>query len=295
MSITFNKNKKKKNPKRVVIIGSGGFIGSYLEKILIKKKIKLIAIPRKKIDLVNIKSKAKLRNIIKPSDTVVLIAAKAPVKNISMLDYNLKIIINFCEAFKNFNFNHLIYISSDAVYQDSKNRITEDSIVSPDSLHGLMHFNREQILKIFFSNSLCIVRPTLIFGKLDPHDGYGPNKFWRLAKKNEDIKLFGKGEELRDHIWIMDVVNLITNCIFYKTNGTLNAVSGKITSFNEIAKKLKKILNSKSQIKYTKRTAPMPHNGYRAFNNNLIKKIFPFFKINKINFVFKNYKNEKKY
>ena len=28
-----------------------------------------------------------------------------------------------------------------------------------------------------------------------------------------------------------------------------------------------------------KRNGPMPHNGYRAFNNNLLRKIFPKIKI----------------
>ena len=31
----------------------------------------------------------------------------------------------------------------------------------------------------------------------------------------------------------------------------------------------------KIKLKYLKRIGPMPHNGYRAFNNKLIKKILP--------------------
>ena len=55
-------------------------------------------------------------------------------------------------------------------------------------------------------NINSILRPTLIYGEGDPHNGYGPNKFMRLAKKNEDILLFGKGEELRDHININETL-----------------------------------------------------------------------------------------
>ena len=32
--------------------------------------------------------------------------------------------------------------------------------------------------------SLCFLRPTLIYGSKDPHNGYGPNRFMRQAKKD---------------------------------------------------------------------------------------------------------------
>ena len=52
------------------------------------------------------------------------------------------------------------------------------------------------------------LRPTLIYGTDDPHNSYGPNSFYRLATKNEDIVLYGEGEELRDHVHIDDVSTL---------------------------------------------------------------------------------------
>ena len=50
-----------------------------------------------------------------------------------------------------------------------------------------MHLTRELILRKYFNNKLCILRPTLIFGKEDKHNGYGPNQFTILQKK---IKIF---------------------------------------------------------------------------------------------------------
>ena len=52
----------------------------------------------------------------------------------------------------------------------------------------------EMLLKI---NGLtgANLRPTLIYGTDDPHNSYGPNNN-RLATKNEDIILYGEGEEL---------------------------------------------------------------------------------------------------
>ena len=81
-----------------------------------------------------------------------------------------------------------------------------------------MHIVRENILKNNFSyQKLLILRPTLVYGKNDPHNGYGPNKFNRDSKLNKKILIFGKGEELRDHIDVNDVAKII-----YNLNLTLN-------------------------------------------------------------------------
>ena len=60
---------------------------------------------------------------------------------------------------------------------------------------------------MYVTKNLCIVRPTLVYGEGDPHNGYGPNRFIKLIKK-KPIELFGRGEELRDHVWINDVSRL---------------------------------------------------------------------------------------
>ena len=74
-----------------------------------------------------------------------------------------------------------------------------------------MRENMIKLLKVKF----CIVRPTLVYGPNDPHNGYGPNQFIRLAQSNKNITLFGKGEERRDHIHIKDVGKVIYTCLLY--------------------------------------------------------------------------------
>ena len=76
-----------------------------------------------------------------------------------------------------------------------------------------MHLIRENVLKNYFNEKLCILRPTLIYGKKDPHNGYGPNKFLRKISSNQNIDLFGKGEERRDHVYIDDVTGVILLCL----------------------------------------------------------------------------------
>ena len=153
MSFKFN-NRSEKKPKRVVILGTSGIISSNLQKVLKKKNINILLVGRSKLDLKNENASEVLATKIKKEDVVVFIAAEVPVKNIKMFINNLKICRTVCSGLKNKKISHLIYISSDAVYADVRGKISEQSITSPGSLHGLMHLTRESILRDKFEKIL---------------------------------------------------------------------------------------------------------------------------------------------
>ena len=100
-----------------------------------------------------------------------------------------------------------------------------------------MHLTREAILKDNFNKILCILRPTLIYGPGDTHNGYGPNRFINLALKNKSIPIFGNGEEKRDHIFVEDVKGslhfstIFTSALAIYIMITSNIVNIKIFSF----------------------------------------------------------------
>ena len=279
----------KKN-NRIVILGGNSFVASNFINLLKKNKKKFLPIFKKNIDLTNTNSIKKLSRVLKKNDSLVFISAIAPVKNFKMLIQNLDMCKNVYEALKKKKINYLLYVSSDAVYSDSKKRLTEQSETKPDNLHAFMHLMRENILKLL-NIKLCIVRPTLVYGSNDSHNGYGPNQFIRLAQSKKDISLFGKGEEKRDHIHVNDVGNAIYFLVNKKYVGTVNLVSGNVNSFFKIAQKIKDLY--KVKIKYVKRKGPMPHNGYRAFNNYLLKKILP--KTNNLINIFEWVKKKEQY
>ncbi len=280
----------KKN-NNIIVLGANGFIASNLKDLVLKKKKKINFISSKELDLTKKNSFKILSKKIQPNCKVIFIAAKAPVKNIEMLIENIKILNNVSKALQKKKISQLIYISSDAVYSDSKFKIRENFNREPDNLHGMMHVLRENYLKNLFSKKLCILRPTLIYGKDDPHNGYGPNKFIRLIKNNEDVYLFGKGEELRDHIHIYDVVKIIYYSIVKNITGEYTLATGSVISFYDIANIIKKTYKSKSKIKFKKRVGKMPHGGYRSFDIKKLRNKFKKFNFIKINDKNKNYLN----
>jgi UDP-glucose 4-epimerase len=258
--------------KNIIVIGGTGFIGSTICSMLKKDKKKFLSLNSKNCNLLKKSAINILKRNIKNGDVIIFVSAIAPCKNQELFQKNLDMLRPLMHALKDKKISHLIYISSDAVYKDSKNKLNENSLVEPNSIHGLMHQTRENLLKLSFYKKLSIIRPTLVYGPLDTHNGYGPNYFARKAMKNEEIKIFGNGEEIRDHVYVEDIANLAKIIIQKKLLGIFNAVSGDPVTFFKLAQLIKKKLNSKSKIKKIKRKGPMPHNGYRCFDINILKK-----------------------
>ena len=223
-----NLHESPRKPARVVVLGAGGFIGGATARRLRSDGIEVVALGRESCDLLAADAASRLTEELRPDDTLVFVSARAPVKNVAMLMENIRMGEAVCAALKNRPVAHLIYISSDAVYKDSAEPISESSCAEPGSLHGVMHLTREVMLRSEFSGPLAFVRPTLTYGIDDPHNGYGPNRFRRLAAEGKDLVLFGEGEEQRDHVAVDDIAELVRCIVLHRSTGIANAVSGEV-------------------------------------------------------------------
>lgn len=266
------------SPRRVVIMGAGGFVGGAIEKALKARDVDILALGRKDIDLMADAAADQLADLLLEGDTFVAVSAQAPVKNIRMLEDNIVMARNMVAALQKKPVSHVINISSDAVYGDDTVPLTESAPRAPGSYHGVMHLVRELMFETELDCPLAMLRPTLIFGANDPHNGYGPNRFRRLVAAGEDIVLFGKGEERRDHVHVDDVGQIAAETIFNKSSGALNVATGDVVSFKEIAEKAVAMGSAQVNIVETERTGPMPHNGYRPFDISACAQAFPNFK-----------------
>jgi len=260
---------------KILVIGSSGFIGKAVLDNLVIKNIDCIGLSSNEADLLTVEGTLSLKNILNENDKIIFISALAPCKDKQMFDKNLLMINNFIKAIRNINLRHILYVSSDAVYEDSLYLISEKNNRISDNYHGKMHIKREEIITKYCNNTninLTIIRPTLIYGPGDTHNGYGPNKFIRDLNAGNAINLFGKGEEKRDHIFIDDVVYVINESIIKNITGSFTLATGRVISFFQIAKITCKTKNIPfDQIKFTKRKGIMPHNGYRAFDVSKLK------------------------
>jgi UDP-glucose 4-epimerase len=264
----------RKSPSRVVVLGAGGFVGGAISDRLTAEKVSILALTRNELDLLKPEASATLQRLLRADDGVVFVSALAPTRNNAMLIDNLRMAEAVCAALAAQSVAHLVYISSDAVYSDDANPVTERSCQQPSSLHGAMHLAREIMLRTALKLPLAILRPTLIYGAKDPHSGYGPNRFRRLAAKGEAITLSGDGEEKRDHVQIADVAALASAVLHHRSTGTLNIATGKSTSFRDVAEMIAALSDGSVEIRATPRQNPITH---RHFDIVDCLKAFPDF------------------
>ena len=133
------------------------------------------------------------------------------------------------------------------------------------------------MLKQVCNVPMAILRPSLIYGAEDTHNGYGPNQFLRLALAGKGITLFGEGEEQRDHVYVEDVVNILLLVILHCSEGVINVATGSVVSFWKIAQMVSEYFNPNIIINTIPRVGPMPHNGYRPFDPSSCLTAFPEF------------------
>ncbi len=265
-------------PERVVVIGAGGFVGGAIMKRLGAQGVQTLGLTRQDVDLTAADARSKLAGHLKPSDAVVAVSAIAPVKNLEMLKDNLAIISAIAEALSTSPVSHVLNIGSDAIYADSDGPLSEASCASPASAHGIMHLTREVTLGDAAGDTpFATLRPTLIYGADDPHNGYGPNRFRRLAADGQEIVLFGEGEERRDHVWVEDVAELATRMLMMRSQGVLNAATGTVISFRDAAEAVVGHFANPVSVTGSPRVGPMPHNGYRPFDPAATTAAFPDF------------------
>jgi UDP-glucose 4-epimerase len=271
-------NPEPMDPGRVVVMGAGGFVGGAITRRLGTAGIETLALTRREVDLLAEGAAESLAARLRPDDALVAVSAIAPVKTVQMLKDNLTIAEALASAVKARPPAHLLNIGSDAVYAESPEPLSESSCASPGSLHGVMHLAREVMLsEAAGAVPFASLRPTLIYGLDDPHNGYGPNRFRRLAAEGREIVLFGEGEERRDHVWVEDVAALAVRMLQRRSRGVLNAATGTVVSFRQVAELVSGHFPEPVPIKGSPRVGPMPHNGYRPFDPAETRTAFPDF------------------
>lgn len=269
-------------PQRVVVIGAGGFVGGAIADRIARDGVETVRLTRREVDLLAADGADRLAAHLRDADCVVAASAIAPCKNPDMLRDNIVLATNMVRAFAARSLAHVVNVGSDAVFADEPVPLVESSPRAPGSYHGVMHLAREIMFETEVKAPVVTLRPTLIYGAGDPHNGYGPNQFRRKANRGEAITLFGEGEERRDHVAVEDVAELAVRVLMRRSTGSLNVASGTVTSFRRVAEQAVRLSGKAVAINGSPRRGPMPHNGYRPFDASATTAAFPDFQYTRI-------------
>ena len=251
--------KSPSTPNRVVVMGGSGFVGAAIAKRLAAAGLGVVPLSSADIDLLATDAVDRLAEHLAGADRLVIVSADVPCKDRGALLGNITMIDRVCGALDAAPVEHVVYISSDAVYAGGSGPLTESSCAAPESLHGVMHLARERILEASVDAPLAVLRPSLLYGAADPHNGYGPNRFRRSAAETGSITLFGGGEERRDHVCIDDVAEIALRVVIHRSTGVLNIASGTSHSFMAVAEEVARSFDRQIEIVTTPRQSPATH------------------------------------
>jgi UDP-glucose 4-epimerase len=265
-----------------LVWGASGFIGRHLVAALASEGWSVIAVTRpghpdpdpgvgtvRKIEIRDSDlSSGSLRDAISESSVIYNLAGSsgAVASNrapLASLDDNCRVQLRFlaaCTAAA--NRPHVVFSSSRLVYGETgKTPVSEDCPVNPQSIYAAHKLCVENYLQIyarlgFITQTIC--RISNVYGFDEGHNGQSyrvVNAFIRAGLAGQPITLFGDGQQLRDFIYVSDLVDtLITVGVCPEAkNQTFNIGSGVVNSMYEAADLIQKLTGAQP-IKF----APWP-------------------------------------
>lgn len=225
---------------KVVILGSSGFIGSALLEYLQHRQIPVEGYSSSALDLTSPDSVDMLCMVI-DDETILIMATRArptgdPVEafsnDVAMATQVARCLAR-CRAKK------CLYFSSLSVYGDGMTNLsmTESTAIAPTSFYGIAKFTGECVIRQVGEQTgtpVVVLRSCKVYGPGDLSRSYGPVGFIESILREGKVRLFGDGEELRDHLFIRDLVQIIARLACGDQCGTYNLATGHSHSFREI-------------------------------------------------------------
>ena len=281
---------------KILVTGGCGFIGSHVVDAYIKCGYEVIVADKRKISLLPYKNKSATYFQINLMNSIAinkLIADERPdiinhhAANISVTDSlknplndsdNITAIINLLEAAKNNAVKKIIFASSaGAIYSKSKTLpFTEKTESFPISPYGVSKLAGEYYIKAY--SKICgikyvILRYSNVYGSRQS------NKFKTVIPifienitNNQIPLIYNDGNQTRDFVFISDVVDANLLALNYNSNDCFNISSQTETSIIKLCKTIKKILNSKIEIKYENKKEPEQRRSYVS-NKKALNKL----------------------
>ncbi len=253
--------------KNVLVTGGAGFIGSHIVDNLIDKKYKTIVLDNLvagNTQFINSKAKFYKGDVTKESD-LERVFSENKIDVVFHLAAQPSIVNSFTDPFTDANTNFIgtmrtvissikhgvtrfVYASSMTVYGNpTKLPITEDSAVMPINYYGIAKYAAERFTHVT-SEKKDLEKPFNVTS-LRMFNVYGPRQslnnpyqgvlaiFIGNVLRGEPIKIFGKGDQTRDFVYVEDVAKIWVDIINNKKSfgKTFNIGFGKGTPILTLA------------------------------------------------------------
>ena len=269
---------------KILVTGCAGFIGSNLCEKLLGQNLSVIGLDNidpyyspdwKENNLKILREKPKfsfikgsildseaIKKAMGDAEIVYHLAALPGVRN------SIKNPVKYCEtdvlgtigllnASRNSNVKKFVFASSSSVYgevPENELPVKEDRKLNPISPYALAKVQGEEWCEMFkkvYGLKTTSLRYFTVFGpRQRPDEAF--SKFIGRMFRDEEIEIYGDGNQTRDFTFVGDVVNgTVLAC--EKGNGIYNIGSSKRINVNQMVQMIENVMGKKAKIKHIER------------------------------------------
>jgi UDP-glucose 4-epimerase len=270
---------------KILILGSEGFVGHNLVKGLSKKHEIICAdiyenSSHKNYSKFDVTDSISVENTVKDVDVVINLVAHSlvssidgPVKNANV---NIMGLLYILEACRKNNIKKIIFTSaSSMIGEPQTSTVAENHLATPKTAYGITKLTSEHYLQLYkdmYDLDFVIFRFFNIYGPYQKN-GLIPTLYSRI-KNNQPLTVFGKGDQIRDYVFIEDIIEFFEKASnsTIADNQIFNMGTGIGTSILEIIEYFSKILKISPKIEYqSERPGEI---GNFVANTDFLKNIF---------------------
>ena len=258
---------------KILVTGGAGFIGSNIVEKKKKKKHAVVIVDnlatgnikninkKAKFYKVSVCDKKKIDEIFKKEkiDIVIHHAAQLDVRKSVAdpcfdADVNIKGALNILEACKNTKVKKIIFASSGGtIYGECGTKAPDEkSFANPLSPYGVAKLSVEHYIKAYsalYGLKYTVLRYANVYGPRQDVNGEAGVVAIFIGKMtaNKEVFIFGNGKQLRDYVYVKDVVSENIKALTKGNNEIINIGTQKTFSVNQLVKELSAITHYKNK------------------------------------------------
>lgn len=272
-------------PKRIIILGSTGFIGRYLAQQFIQEKVsEVLGYSSSSCDLLSPENTNKVLSDLTREDAVLMLSTinRLDENSYNSMCKNIEMAENLSKSLIQHPAGHLVFFSTIDVYGACLKEdevIDERCLPDPGDYYSISKLMSEYVIKKVCAKNdipLKILRLSGIYG---PGDRYRTTvgALVDSARNKRVVHVYGTGNALRDFVYIEDVYRIVKSTIKQKSSGLLNVVTGKSHSILQIVDVLKDLLPVGFDVEFKPEESKDREKRVKnlIFDNSLMKRCFP--------------------
>lgn len=258
---------------RFLVSGGAGFIGSNIAK-------KLSADSDNSVTVIDDFSSGHFKNLVGFNGDVIacdilddrwwdkigyvdVIFHQAAITDTTVMDQKRMMDVNV-EGFRNivnfairYKIKKIIYASSAGVYGNSPCPMREDQTPTPENVYGFSKAIMDNVARDFAHKypdiKIIGLRYFNVYGPGESYKGKFASMIYQLylqMKAGKKPRIFKYGEQMRDFVYIKDVVMANIKAIDCDVSGVYNVATGKPESFNYVIECLNKAMGTSYTPEY---------------------------------------------